>query len=79
MKDILQKLVSLIVDDPKSVSVEENEQEDTTELTITVAKDDMGKVIGKEGKVIRSLRNIMKVPAIKQNKRIRISLSEKLE
>ena len=77
MKDTLAYIVSSIVEDPKAVAIDESEQEDgTAQFVITVAKDDMGKVIGKEGKVIRAIRNVMKIPAIKQNKRINISLAE---
>ncbi len=76
MKDTLSFIVKSIVDHPELVSVDEKEENGTTILTITVAKDDMGKVIGKEGKVIRSIRNIMKVKAMKQNKRITITIAE---
>jgi len=76
MKDTLQYIISAIVTNPDAVHVEESEADNITTFTVTVAKEDMGKVIGKEGKVIRSIRNIMKIPAIKQNKRINISLAE---
>ncbi len=76
MKDTLHYLVASIVDNPKEVIIDESEQEGTIQFTITVAKDDMGKVIGKEGKVIRAIRNVMKIPAIKENMRINISLAE---
>ena len=76
MKDALFFIVSSIVDDPKKISIDEVEQDGIVQFTITVGKEDMGKVIGKEGKVIRSIRNVMKIPAIKENKRIAISLAE---
>ena len=76
MKDTLIAIVSAIVDEPKKVSVTEEEQDGIIQFIITVGKEDMGKVIGKEGKVIRSIRNVMKIPAIKENKRIMISLAE---
>lgn len=76
MKDTLQHIISAIVTNPDAVVIEESEAEGITTFTVTVAKEDMGKVIGKEGKVIRSIRNVMKIPAIKQNKRINISLTE---
>lgn len=76
MKDALTYIVSSIVDDPKKVSIDEVEQDGIFQFVITVAKEDMGKVIGKEGKVIRAIRNVMKIPAIKENKRIAISLTE---
>lgn len=77
MKDTLHFIVSSIVDTPDAVSVEEQEGEGgIINLIVTVAKEDMGKVIGKEGKVIRSIRNIMKIKAMKENIRINISLAE---
>lgn len=76
MKDTLQHIITSIVTDPEKVSITESEEEGITVFTVTVAKEDMGKVIGKEGKVIRSIRNVMKIPAIKQNKRINIALAE---
>ena len=76
MKDTLHFIVTSIVDNPDAVAIEEREEEGITQFVITVAKDDMGKVIGKEGKVIRSIRNIMKIKAMKEGIRINISLAE---
>lgn len=77
MKDTLHFIVSAIVDNPDAVVIDETEQEGFINLVVTVAPEDMGKVIGKEGKVIRSIRNIMKIKAMKFDKRIKISLAEK--
>jgi len=76
MKDALHFLVTSIVDNTDAVSIEETEQEGVINFIIHVAKEDMGKVIGKEGKVIRAIRNVMKIPAIKQQKKIHISIAE---
>ena len=76
MKDALSYIVRSIVDEPKKVAVDEKDEDGMVQFTITVAKEDMGKVIGKEGKVIRAIRNVMKIPAIKQNKRINITLTD---
>ena len=76
MKDTLHFIVSSIVDNPDAVVIEEHEEDGFVNLTITVDPADMGKVIGKEGKVIRSIRNIMKIKAMKLDKRIKISLAE---
>jgi len=76
MKDTLHYIVSSIVDKPDSVIISENEEEGMVTLTISVDPEDMGKVIGKEGKVIRSIRNIMKVKAMKHNIRINVTLAE---
>lgn len=76
MKDTLISILQTIVEDPKNIVVAETLQDDTYFYTITVAKEDMGRVIGKDGKIIRAIRNAMKIPATKQNKRIRISLAD---
>ena len=47
-------------------------------LTIKVAAEDMGRIIGKNGKVIKAIRNIMKIPAMKENKKVFVSLLENL-
>lgn len=77
MKKILLYLVSSIVNDPKKVEIEEKEEDEMINFTIKVADEDMGRIIGKQGKVIRAIRNVMKIPAIKQNKRINIGLVDK--
>ena len=76
MKDTLHFIVSAIVDNPDAVAIEEHEEDGLTNLIISVDQSDMGKVIGKEGKVIRSIRNIMKIKAMKFDKHIKISLAE---
>ena len=76
MKDTLLNIVSAIVDNPDKVEIKEEEVEGVTNFIITVAPEDMGKIIGKGGKVIRAIRSVMKIPAIKQEKRIYITLAE---
>ena len=76
MRDILSQIVASIVDNPDEVEVKEEEQDGVVNFNVTVAKEDMGKIIGKNGKVIRAIRTVMKIPAIKNNKKIFISLTE---
>ncbi len=76
MKDILSLIITSIVENPKKVEIDEQEQNGIINFTIKVDKDDMGKIIGKNGKVIRAIRNVMKIPAIKNGKKIYITLSE---
>lgn len=76
MNDALTYIISSIVDDTDKIRIEEQETNGIVEFQIFVAKEDIGKVIGKEGKVIRAIRNIMKIPAMKQNKKIQISVNE---
>ena len=79
MKDTLHYIISGIVDNPDAVSVQEEDVEGVVTFTVSVAKADMGKVIGKEGKVIRAIRNVMKIPAMKNGKKINITLNEVTE
>lgn len=76
MKKALEYIVFQIVDDPEKVKIDEQEDRGMINFTITVAPSDMGKIIGKNGKIIRAIRNVIKIPAIKQNNKINISLSE---
>jgi predicted RNA-binding protein YlqC (UPF0109 family) len=76
MKDILQYIISLIVQKPEAVKIEEEEKDGILQYSITADPSDIGKIIGKEGKIIRSIRNVMKIPAIKEGKRINVSLAD---
>jgi hypothetical protein len=76
MRDVLSQIISSIVEKPDEVDVKEEEADGVLNFTITVAKEDMGKIIGKSGKVIRAIRTVMKIPAIKNNKKIFITLTE---
>lgn len=79
MKDTLEFIIKEIVDNKDEVEITETVEDGVTNLEVSVAKDDMGKIIGKEGKVIRSIRNVMKIKAMKQNARINIALAEQAE
>lgn len=79
MKQALLYILESIVENKDTLHVDESEVDGVVTFTITVAKEDMGKVIGKDGKVIRSIRNVMKIPAMKQSKKIQISLSEQAQ
>ena len=68
MKKALEYILHSIVENPDDVRIEELEENGITNYAIVVNSADMGKVIGKNGKIIRSIRNVMKIPAIKQNK-----------
>lgn len=76
MKKALSYIISSIVSTPEKVEINEEEENDIINLTLRVANEDMGRVIGKNGKVIRAIRNVMKIKAIKQNKKINITLAE---
>ena len=77
MRDFCEYLVKNLVDNPDKVDVSETEDEyQTVVLTITVDPLDMGKVIGKEGKIIKAIRDLVKILAVKEQKRVNVILSE---
>lgn len=78
MKNALNYILSCIVDDQEQLKITETEENGGLNYSVQVAKEDMGKVIGKNGKIIKAIRNVVKIPAIKQGKKIYISLSENL-
>lgn len=76
MKDSLVYILKSIADNPEKIEVVEENDGDIINFSIKVDSADAGKVIGKGGKVIRAIRNVIKIMAIKENKRINIVLSE---
>mgnify|MGYP001586638651 FL=1 len=77
MRDFCEYLVKNLVDSPDKVDVSETVDEyDTVVLTITVDPSDMGKVIGKEGKIIKAIRDLVKILAVKEQKRVNVILAE---
>ena len=72
MKEILETIIMNLVADPKSVSRNEIVGETAVIYEVKVAENDMGKIIGKQGKLARSIRSIMKAIAAKEKKRVTI-------
>ena len=72
MKDVLETIIKGLVDDKESVSIQELEGEKSIVLEVKVAEKDMGKVIGKQGRLARSIRTLMKALASKEQKHITI-------
>jgi predicted RNA-binding protein YlqC (UPF0109 family) len=77
MKELLEHIVKSIVDNQDKVEVEETTDETgQIVLRLKVDQSDMGKIIGKEGKIIKAIRTIIRVPAIKQGKRVNLEIIE---
>lgn len=79
MRNLLEFLLLHLVQHPDAIEVEEIEQEDFTEFILHVDPEDMGRVIGRQGKTIQAIRTIAKVRAIQDNIRVRINLAEENE
>lgn len=76
MKDTLNFILTNMVEDTSSVSIDETENEGKIVLTIHVAETDMGRIIGKHGRIIKAIRDVIKMMAIKQNKYVDILIAE---
>lgn len=74
MKELLEFLARSLVDHPDQVRVEESETSDGVLLRLTVAKDDVGKVIGKQGRIARALRTVVKASAVKDGKQASVEI-----
>jgi predicted RNA-binding protein YlqC (UPF0109 family) len=74
MKELLEQIAKSLVDNPDEVSVNEIEGEQSLILELRVAEDDMGKVIGKQGRIAKAIRVVMKAAAIKENKRVAVEI-----
>ena len=70
MAELLEDLARRLVDEPDAVRVEREELEDVVVLRLFVAKDDVGKVIGKQGRIARALRQLVRAASGRQEKRV---------
>ena len=64
MKELIHYIVTALVDHPEEVRVTETEQDDTIIIELTVAKGDLGKVIGKQGRTARAMRSLLSAAAV---------------
>jgi uncharacterized protein len=74
--ELLEHLARQLVDDPDAVSVEEVRQEGSTVLQLRVAKDDVGKVIGRQGRIARALRAIVRASGARSHRRVVLEIME---
>ncbi len=74
MKDVLELIAKALVKDEDAVSVTEIEGEDGTILELRVAEGDMGKVIGKKGRIAKAIRTVVKASASRENKHVVVEI-----
>lgn len=72
MKDILEIVIKALVDDQDAVKINAVEGEKSIVYEVKVADEDMGKIIGKDGKIARAIRTLIKALAAKEQKRVSI-------
>ena len=76
MKELVEFIIKSLVDNPDQVEVHEIDERSETVVEISVAQPDMGRVIGKSGRVINSIRSIVQVTAAKQGRRVSVEIVE---
>lgn len=72
MKDILETIILNLVDNKEAVQIQELDGEKSVVFEVKVAEGDMGKIIGKQGRLAKSIRNVIKAVASKEQKRVSI-------
>ena len=74
LKDLLEYLAKSLVDNPDEVHVEATETDTTVVLELSVAKDDVGKVIGKHGRIAKAMRTLLAAAATRSGKRVTLEI-----
>ncbi len=74
MKMLLEHIARALVDDPEQVSVSQVDSERMVVLELKVASEDMGKVIGKQGRIAKAIRTVVSAAAVKENKRVVVEI-----
>ena len=76
MKELVEVIAKALVDDPDSVVVNEREDKKTMILEVHVADSDMGKVIGKQGRIAKAIRSVVKAAAAKEDKKVIVDIMD---
>ena len=74
MKEVLEFIAKSLVEHPDEVNVTEIESDDSTTLELRVADGDMGKVIGKQGRIAKAIRTVVKAAASREDKRVSVEI-----
>lgn len=74
MKELVEFMAKSLVDNPNAVSVNEVNGEQSIILELKVAAEDKGKIIGKQGRIAKAIRTVVKAVAVKQNKRVIVEI-----
>ena len=74
MKELVEVIAKALVDDPNEVVVTETETERAIVLELRVAQSDMGKVIGKQGRIAKAIRSVVKAAASKEEKKVTVDI-----
>lgn len=76
MKELVEVIAKSLVDHPEDVRVEEKQQNRQVTLELHVDEDDMGKVIGRQGRIAKAMRTVVKAAATRENKKVSVDIIE---
>jgi len=76
MRELVETIARALVDDPNQVNASEEMEEGTTVIKLTVAKEDMGRIIGKEGRTAKAIRTLLNAVSTKDNKKAILKIVE---
>jgi len=76
MKELVETIAKALVDDPSQVNATEELEEETLVIKLTVAKEDMGRIIGKEGRTAKAIRTLLNAVSTKDNKKAILKIVE---
>lgn len=76
MVELIEYIAKSLVEDPSSVAIDVNQDNDYVDITLKVAADDMDKVIGKQGKIAKAIRSILKAISLKENLKVNLEIEE---
>lgn len=76
LENLLLFLALRLVDEPEKVEVEGRETDSRVDLTLRVAPGDVGKVIGRRGRIVKAIRTVLKAASVKANKRVNVEVAD---
>ncbi|MCC8126167.1 MAG: KH domain-containing protein [Clostridiales bacterium] len=74
MKELVEVIAKALVDNPEEVVVNETEKDGEIQIELKVAQSDMGKVIGKQGRIAKAIRSVVKAAASKEEKKVIVDI-----
>jgi uncharacterized protein len=77
MEELVRYIAQNLVDDPSAVTVETREEGDTVVISLSVAPADMGKVIGRQGRIAKAIRTVVKAASVRESKKYMVDIVEK--
>lgn len=76
MKELVEVITKALVDNPDEVVVTEKQEEKATVVAVHVAESDMGKVIGKQGRIAKAIRSVVKAAAAKEDRKVIVDIAD---